>query len=130
MRSLGRSQARRKRPVESRTLDEKNRQFLAKPAKTWYCLSESPNEPASAFHARSATRRLALSAGNDSEMAPQSVEIAQNGLGDPQRRARWKESRFERIPHEAENKEYTLFSDYWRGEGQRRTYIGEVGQQA
>jgi len=62
---------------------KKNRQFLAKKAGGCYCFSERPISPAGASHRRRGTGTSALETGNDSEMAPQAVEIAKNGLGDP-----------------------------------------------
>jgi hypothetical protein len=46
---------------------------------------------AGASHRRRGTGTSGLKAGSDSEMAPQAIEIAQNGLGDPSARARWEE---------------------------------------
>jgi hypothetical protein len=75
---------------------KKNRQFLAKPARVWYCFSEIPASDAKLLmgDARAdciwvnAANRIGIAPGtgkrlNDSEMAPQAVEISQNGLGDP-----------------------------------------------
>jgi hypothetical protein len=88
MRSLGAPEEGQTRPVGAGTLIEKNRQFLAKPAGACYCFSERSASPTGAFRVRRATRALPLRTGNDSEMAPQAIEIAQNGLGngDPQNR--------------------------------------------
>ncbi|HXN73396.1 MAG TPA: hypothetical protein VN861_12690, partial [Candidatus Acidoferrales bacterium] len=61
---------------------KKNRQFLAKPAGMRYSFSESLIYSArtSLGDARAGIR---LRTGNDSGMAPQGIEIAQNGLEDP-----------------------------------------------
>jgi hypothetical protein len=65
-----------------RMLDKKNRQFLVKPAGTWYCFSERSIGPAlELFMGDARPETSALRAANDSEMAPQAIEIAQNGLG-------------------------------------------------
>jgi hypothetical protein len=42
---------------------------------------------AGASHRRPGTGTSGLKAGGDSEMAPQAIEIAQNGLGDPSARS-------------------------------------------
>jgi hypothetical protein len=65
------------------TLIKKNRQFLAKPTGVWYCFSEWSINRARASRGRRETGTSALREGNDSEMAPQAIGIAQNGLGDP-----------------------------------------------
>jgi hypothetical protein len=85
-------------------LDKKNRQFLAKPAGTWYCFSERPTSPARTSDGRRATGAtcnwaFGLRAGNGSGMAPQAIEIAQNGLGDPPARGRREGESIRRIPY-------------------------------
>jgi hypothetical protein len=67
--------------LKSGTLDKKKRQFLANPAGTCYSFSERSRSLADASQMRRATRALAVRTGNDSGMAPQVIEIAQNGLG-------------------------------------------------
>jgi hypothetical protein len=64
-------------------LTKKNRQFLAKPAGVWYCFSEMTISQVRTSRRRHATGPSASKAGNDSGMAPQTVENAQNRLGDP-----------------------------------------------
>ena len=56
------------------------------------------DSPASTFHGRRATETSALRAGNDSGMAPQAIEIAQNGLGDPPAPGRWEGESIRRTP--------------------------------
>jgi predicted DNA-binding ribbon-helix-helix protein len=97
-RSLGVPESSESAQSRAGRLIKKNRQFLAKRAATWYCFSERPISPASTFHGRRATETLALRAGNDSGMASQAIEIAQNGLGDPPARGRWEGESIRRVP--------------------------------
>jgi hypothetical protein len=70
----------RKTPIEGRGARQKNRQFLAQSAGVWYCSSEIDASQTCLFGGAD-WRALAVARGNDSEMAPQIIEIARNGLG-------------------------------------------------
>jgi hypothetical protein len=72
--------------------DKKNRQFLAKPAGTWYCFSESPISP-QAHLTDQARPDFGVRTGIDSGMTPQAVETARIGLGDRQAPGRWQGDR-------------------------------------
>jgi hypothetical protein len=57
--------------------------FLPSRPGRWYCFSERPTSGARTPHGRRATLASASRVDSDSGMAPQTIEIAQNGLGRP-----------------------------------------------
>jgi hypothetical protein len=57
--------------------------FLPSRPGRWYCFSERPMSGARTPHGRRATLASASRVDSDSGMAPQTIEIAQNGLGRP-----------------------------------------------
>ena len=60
MRSRGVPKERRSDQLAARTLDKKNRQFLAKRADVCYCFSESPTTPACPYLGQRATKGLGV----------------------------------------------------------------------
>jgi hypothetical protein len=59
--------------------------FLPSRPGRWYCFSERPMSGARTPHGRRATLASASRVDSDSGMAPQTIEIAHNGLGRPHR---------------------------------------------
>jgi hypothetical protein len=83
MRSLGVPEGQRKPPVKSRHAGlRKIDNFLPRRLAVAIVFQNDRSAPAGASHRRRGTGTLALETGNDSEMAPQAIEIAKNGLGD------------------------------------------------
>jgi hypothetical protein len=60
---------------------KKNQYFLVDPAALRYCFSERRERIGSLFMAPRDRRSGIEASGRDSDMAPQAIEIAQNGLG-------------------------------------------------
>jgi hypothetical protein len=60
MRSRGVPKERRSEQLAARTLDKKNRQFLATRADAWYCFSESQTTPACPYLGEGATKGLGV----------------------------------------------------------------------
>jgi hypothetical protein len=80
MRSLDVPEEQQSAWLRRRTLN-KNRQFLAKPAYTSYCFSEKTMSSLAVLVGHARPGRGAR-IGSDSEIARQTIENAQNGLGD------------------------------------------------
>jgi hypothetical protein len=57
------------------------------------------DKPASHFSWATRDRASALRSESGSEMAPQAIEIAKNGLADPAARNRWEGESIRRIPY-------------------------------
>jgi hypothetical protein len=61
--------------------ENKNRQFLAKLVRTRYIVFQKYRQASWRFPVCGARAGLGVRTGNGSEMAPQTIEIAKNGLG-------------------------------------------------
>ena len=77
-----RSRGPRKRRSRAGSWIKKNRQFLCKEGWRLLLFFRTTDQPGWRFSRRRGTGTSALKTGNDSEMAPQAIEIAKNGLGD------------------------------------------------